>query len=60
MPAGETSPPAFVAPGCFSIEYIKSSKLTRLRLNVFVSAFARLFATTSMRVDSARKPVAAE
>jgi uncharacterized membrane protein (UPF0136 family) len=29
-------------------------------LNAVVSALARLLATTSIRVDSARKPVAAE
>src|SRR5438270_14090280 len=60
MPAGDNELSAFVAPGCLSITYIKSSKFTRLRLKAVVSALARLLATTSMRVDSARRPVAAE
>src|SRR5256885_6008158 len=60
MPAGVRSPAAFVMPGCLSWRYIRSSKLTRLRLNAVVSALARLLATTSMRVDSALRPVAAE
>src|SRR5678815_1096868 len=60
MPAGVRSPAALVTPGCFSCKYIRSSKLTRLRLKAVVSALARLLATTSIRVDSARRPVAAE
>jgi hypothetical protein len=60
VPAGEISPVALAVPGCLSVRYIKSSKFTRLRLNAVVSAFARLLAITSMRVDKARRPVAAE
>src|SRR5437660_11089001 len=60
MPAGAISPFCVCAPGCFSVRYIRSSKLTRLRLNAVVSALARLLATTSIRVDNARSPVAAE
>src|SRR5436305_2737304 len=60
MPAGVRSPAALVMPGRFCSTYIRSSKFTRLRLNAVVSALARLFATTSMRVDKARSPVAAE
>src|SRR5947209_2026731 len=60
MPEGETSEVASVAPGWRSVTYIRSSKLHRLPLNAVVSAFARLFETTSIRVDSARSPVAAE
>src|SRR5436853_3830728 len=60
MPAGVRSPAALVMPGRFCSTYIRSSKLTRLRLNAVVSALARLLATTSMRVDNARSPVAAE
>src|SRR3982750_1038710 len=60
MPAGVRSPAALVTPGCFCCTYIKSSKLTRLRLKAVVSALARLLATTSIRVERARSPVAAE
>ncbi|CAA9433686.1 MAG: hypothetical protein AVDCRST_MAG64-3676 [uncultured Phycisphaerae bacterium] len=60
MPAGETSPAAFVVPGCRWARYIRSSKFSRLRLNAVVSAFAKLLAITSMRVERARSPVAAE
>src|SRR6476619_6763769 len=60
MPAGVRSPAALVMPGRFCSRYIRSSKFTRLRLNAVVSAFARMFATTSMAVDNARSPVAAE
>src|SRR2546421_593463 len=60
MPEGETSCEALVAPGCLRTRYMRSSKLTRLRLKAVVSALARLLATTSMRVESARSPVAAE
>ena len=55
-----TLPDAVLVPGCLSVRYIRSSKLTRDRLNAVVSALARLFATTSMRVDNAFRPDAAE
>src|SRR5437016_12938054 len=58
--AGEGSPVLLVVPGCLSCRYIRSSKFTRLRLNAVVSALARLLAVTSIFVDNARSPVAAE
>src|SRR5882672_3192168 len=60
VPAGEGSLALLFEPGSFNVTYIRSSKFIRLRLKAVVSALARLLAMTSMRVERARNPVAAE
>src|SRR2546423_4191118 len=60
VPAGEGSLALLFEPGSFKVTYIRSSKFIRLRLKAVVSALARLLAMTSMRVERARSPVAAE